>query len=321
MPSKERIVAVEEHFWLPALRDRYTGPRGISAHTPARQLDDLGRIRLDDMDAAGIDMQVISHMQPGTQIFDAETATILARQANDMLREATRAHPTRFAGLAELPTPNPKGAADELERTVTQYGFRGALINGMTGNRFLDDKRFWCIFERAAALDVPIYLHPGIPQAAVTDAYYGDHRRNEFPYLSVVWGFTAETALQAIRLIAGGVFDKYPTLNIILGHLGETIPFTLWRCDWLLRHVGGKSGFADVFRERFYLTTSGSFQQSALACCIAELGIERILFAVDYPYNANTDAVEFVRAAPIGEADKQKIFHRNADRLLRLSSP
>jgi 2,3-dihydroxybenzoate decarboxylase len=152
----------------------------------------------------------------------------------------------------------------------------------------------------------------------VTDAYYGDYRRNEFPYLSVVWGFTAETALQAIRLIVSGVFDKYPTLKIILGHLGETIPFILWRCDWLLRHVGGKSAFADVFRENFYLTTSGNFQQSALACCIAELGIDRILFAVDYPYNSNIDAVEFVRAAPISDADKRKIFHANADRLLRL---
>jgi 2,3-dihydroxybenzoate decarboxylase len=319
MPGKQRIVAIEEHFWIPALRDRYTGPRGVAAHTPAKQLDDLGQIRLADMDAAGIDVQVISHMQPGTQLFDAETAVTMARKANDTLYEATRAHPTRFAGLAELPTPDPKAAADELERTVTRHGFKGALINGMTGSSFHDDKRFWCIFERAVALDVPLYFHPGLPHPAVVEAYFGDYRHNDFPYLSVAWGFTAETALQAIRLIVSGVFDAYPKLKIILGHLGETIPFTLWRCDWLLKRVGGKSGFADAFREHFYVTTSGDFQQSALACCIAELGIDRVLFAVDYPYNSNAEGVDFIRAAAISDGDKDKIFHRNADRLLRLT--
>ena len=147
-------------------------PREISAHAPARQLDDLGAIRLKDMDAAGISMQVISHMQPGTQTFDAETAVTLARKANDALHGAIRSHPTRFAGFAELPTVDPKAAANELERTVVRHGFKGALINGLTAGSFLDEKRFWCIFERAQALDVPIYLHPGIPHAAVSQAYY-----------------------------------------------------------------------------------------------------------------------------------------------------
>jgi len=320
MPGKQRIVAIEEHFWIPELRDRYTGPRGISAHTPAKQLDDLGELRLRDMDAAGIDVQVISHMQPGTQIFDTETAVAMARKANDALYRATQVHPTRFAGFAELPTVDPKAAADELERAVARLGFKGALVNGLTAGAFLDEKRFWCIFERAQALDVPIYFHPSIPHRAVTEAYYGDYRRDEFPFLSVVWGFTAETALQAIRLVVSGVFDAYPRLKIILGHLGETIPFTLWRCDWLLEHVGGRPGFADAFRQHFYLTTSGNFQQSALACSIAELGIDRILFAVDYPYNSNAPAVEFVQAAPVDDADKAKILHGNADRLLRLTA-
>jgi predicted TIM-barrel fold metal-dependent hydrolase len=319
MSNNDRIVAIEEHFWIPALRDRYTGARGAGAHTPTQQLDDLGERRLRDMDAAGIDVQVISHMQPGTQIFDPETAVAMARRANDALYEATRAYPKRFAGFAELPTPDPKAAAAELERTVTRYGFRGALINGMTGDAFLDDKRFWCIFERAAALEVPLYFHPGIPNPAVAQAYYSDYRRNDFPYLSVVWGFTAETATQAIRLIVSGVLEAFPKSRIILGHLGETIPFTLWRCDWLLDRVGGKSGFADAFREHFYVTTSGNFQHTALACCIAELGIDRVMFAVDYPYNSNIDAVEFIRSAPIGDKEKSQILHGNADRLLRLA--
>jgi 2,3-dihydroxybenzoate decarboxylase len=198
--------------------------------------------------------------------------------------------------------------------------FKGALINGLTAGAFLDDRRFWCIFERAQALDVPIYLHPGIPHAAVTEAYYADHRRGDFPFLSVAWGFTAETAIHAIRLIVSGVFDAYPRLKIVLGHLGETIPFTLWRCDWLVNHVGAKSGFADTFREHFYLTTSGDFQKTALVCAIAELGIDRIMFAVDYPYNANAEGVAFVRSAPLSDADKEMIFHGNADRLLRLQT-
>ncbi|HEY1363484.1 MAG TPA: amidohydrolase family protein [Xanthobacteraceae bacterium] len=318
MPGKSRVVAIEEHFWIPELRDRYSGPRGISAHTPARQLDDLGELRLRDMDAAGIDVQVISHMQPGTQIFEPATAVAMARKANDALYAATSTHPARFAGFAELPTVDPDAAAAELERVVTRYDFKGALINGLTGGAFLDQKRFWCIFERAQALDVPIYLHPGIPHPAVTEAYYSGYRRGDFPFLSVAWGFTAETAVHAIRLVVSGVFDAYPRLKIILGHLGETIPFTLWRCDWILQHVGGRSGFADAFREHFYLTTSGNFQQSALACCIAELGVDRIMFAVDYPYNANAEGVAFIRAASLSDADKAKILHGNADRLLRL---
>jgi predicted TIM-barrel fold metal-dependent hydrolase len=320
MPPKQRVVAIEEHYWIPELRDLYSGPRGISTHTPARQLDDLGKIRLREMDAAGIDMQVISHMQPGTQIFDAETSIAMARKANDALYAATRVHPTRFAGFAELPTVDPKSAADELERTVTRLGFKGALVNGLTAGAFLDEKRFWCIFERAQALEVPIYIHPGIPHGAVTEAYYSHHRRGEFPFLSVAWGFTAETALHAMRLVVSGVFEAYPRLKIILGHLGETIPFTLWRCDWILEHVGGRPGFAAAFREHFYLTTSGNFQQSALACCIAELGIDRIMFAVDYPYNSSAEGVAFVHAAPISETDKGKILHGNADHLLRLSA-
>ena len=314
----QRIVAVEEHFWIRELRDLYSGSRGISAHTPAQQLDNLGARRLADMDKAGITMQVISHMQPGTQIFDGPMATTLARNANDALHRAISVHPDRFAGFAELPTVDPEAAADELERTVTKYGFKGALINGLTQGQFLDEHRFWCIFERAEALDVPIYLHPSIPQADVIKTYYSGHLRESFPYLSVAWGFTAETAIHAIRLVVGGVFDKFPKLQIILGHLGETLPFTLWRCDWLLRNVGGQSEFADAFRNHFYLTTSGSFQELALVCSIAEMGIDRIMFAVDYPYNDSKEAVQFIRSAEIGKTEKDKIFHANADRLLRL---
>ncbi len=317
--TKQRIVALEEHYWTPALRDLYTGPHRVAAHHPAKKLDDLGELRLKDMDEAGIDLQIISHMQPGTQLLDPESAVRLAREANDTLHAAIRTHPDRFAGFAELPTPDPKAAAEELERTVTRLGFKGALVNGLTHGRFLDDKRFWPIFERAHALDVPIYLHPAVPHPDVLDAYYNDYRSaSGFPVLAVLWGFTAETALQAIRLILSGVFDTYPRLTFILGHLGETLPFMLWRCDWLHNLIVGKSGFADCFREHFYVTTSGNFSQPALDCCLKEVGVDRILFSVDWPFNSNTEAVGFVRAASLDEEERGKIFHDNAARLLRL---
>ena len=154
MPEKNKIISIEEHFWTANLRDRYTGYARVAPHHPTKQLDDLGELRLRQMDEAGIDFQIISHMQPGTQTMDPENAVKFAREANDKLYEAMRAHPTRFGGFAEIPTPDPKAAADELERTVVKYGFKGALVSGLTNGTFLDDKQFWGIFERAQALDV-----------------------------------------------------------------------------------------------------------------------------------------------------------------------
>ena len=316
--AETRIISIEEHYWIPSLRDRYSGYHRVSPHHPTKELDDLGELRLHHMDEAGVDFQILSHMQPGTQLMDPESAVVLAREANDAVYAAMRRHPTRFGGFAELPTPDPKAAADELERTVVKYGFKGALVNGLTHGAFLDDKKFWCIFERAQALDVPIYLHPAVPHPAVTEAYYEDYKPNGFPTGVVLWGFMAEAGLQAIRLIQSGVFDTYPRLKFILGHLGEAIPFMLWRCNWLYKHVGRQSGFADAFREHFYLTTSGNFSDAALTCCLAEHDRDKIMFAVDWPFNSNLEGVNFVNAAPISDEDRAKIFHRNAERLLRL---
>ena len=318
MPEKNKIISIEEHFWTANLRDRYTGYARVAPHHPTKQLDDLGELRLRQMDEAGIDFQIISHMQPGTQTMDPENAVKFAREANDTLYEAMRAHPTRFGGFAEIPTPDPKAAADELERTVVKYGFKGALVSGLTNGTFLDDKQFWGIFERAQALDVPIYLHPAIPHPAVMEAYYNDYKPKGFPTGAVLWGFMAEMGLQAIRLMQSGVFEKYPKLKFILGHLGESIPFMLWRCDWLYKKVFDQSGCADLFREHFYVTTSGNFSNSALTCALTEMGSDKIMFAVDWPFNSNLEAVSFLNNAPIGEEDRQKIFHHNAARLLRL---
>jgi predicted TIM-barrel fold metal-dependent hydrolase len=182
------------------------------------------------MDDAGIDLQVISENNPATQNLDAETAVKLARASNDALHEAVRAHPGRFAGFATLPTPDPKAAADELERAVSKLGFKGAMIMGLTHGRFMDDKKFRPIFVRAAALDVPVYIHPTPPHPAVMDAYFKD-----YPVLSgAPLGFTLETLTHTYRLILSGLFDDFPSLKIIVGHLGETAPFLLWRT----RHAG-----------------------------------------------------------------------------------
>ena len=205
------------------------------------------------MDAAGIDLQVISHSAPAMQkMTDAEAAVRLARRANDRLAEAVRAHPTRFAGFAALPTPDPKAAADELERAVTQLGFKGAMIHGLTNGRFHDEKEFWPIFERAQALDVPIYFHPSVPAQPVIDTYYTDYLQDVPGILRAAWGFTVETATQGVRMVLSGVFDAYPGLKVILGHLGEGLPFYAWRINMALERDWKPSrSFREVFARAF----------------------------------------------------------------------
>jgi predicted TIM-barrel fold metal-dependent hydrolase len=304
------IITIEEHFWTPEL----SGSGHRQAGAPER-LSDMGELRIREMDEAGIDLQVMSETAPATQSLDPESAVRLARRSNDFLHEAVRAYPDRFAGFATLPTPAPAAAADELERAVTRLGFKGAMIMGLTHGRFLDEKEFWPIFERAAALDVPIYIHPGPPHRAVVEAYYKD-----FPDLTgAPLGFTVETLTHAVRLIVRGVFDAYPGLKIIVGHLGEALPFLLWRVDnTLKRHTKLARGFADYVRQNFYVTTSGAFSNAALQCTIAELGVEKIMFAVDWPFMSNVPGRKFIDAAPISERDRQLIFGGNARKLLKL---
>jgi predicted TIM-barrel fold metal-dependent hydrolase len=304
------VITIEEHFWTPELNG--TGQRQAGA---AQRLSDMGELRIREMDEAGIDLQVMSETAPATQNLDPESAVRLARRSNDFLHEAVRAHPDRFAGFATLPTPDPAAAADELERAVTRLGFKGAMIMGLTHGRFLDEKDFWPIFERAAALDVPIYIHPGPPHRAVVEAYYKD-----FPDLvGAPLAFTVETLTHAVRLIVRGVFDAYPGLKVIVGHLGEALPFLLWCIDnTLARHTRLARAFSDYARQHFYVTTSGAFSNTALQCTIAELGVEKILFAVDWPFMPNVPGRKFMDAAPISEGDRALIFGGNARKLLKL---
>ena len=317
--NKPMIIALEEHYLDPEVRAQF-GPidqtRGAAV---VKRLEDLAELRIAAMDESGIDIQVLSHGAPGVQKMDAETSVRLARVANDRLYQSIQVCPNRFAGFATIPTPVPAAAADELERTVTKLGFKGAMVHGLTNGEFLDRKSFWPIFERAQALDVPIYLHPSQPHPQVTDIYYGDYVE-QWPWIiRAGWGYTVETATQAIRMVLSGVFDTYPRLKVIVGHMGEGIPFHLWRISQALSREGPtKRSFRDYFCEHFFITTSGFFSSPALLCCVMELGIDRIMFSVDYPFIDNLSATRWMDAVPLSAEDKEKILSGNAKRLLKI---
>jgi 2,3-dihydroxybenzoate decarboxylase len=318
MMPKCPVIALEEHYWDKELAAQFVGGEGVRGAEMLDRLYDLGELRLREMDEAGIDMQILSHGAPSAQKLSGADAVALTRRVNDRLHAAVNANPKRFGAFSALPTSDPKAAADELERT-TRLGFKGPMIHGLANGMFLDDKRFWPIFERAQALDVPIYLHPAVPLPAVMDAYYKDYVKDFPMVIRAAWGFTVETATHAIRLVLGGVFDAYPRLKIVLGHLGETLPFLVWRVDQALSRPGAKTlSFRQVFCEHFYITTSGNFSNPALLCCVMEMGIDRILFAVDWPFVANKPAVEWMKTVPLCDEDKIKILSGNARRLLRL---
>jgi 2,3-dihydroxybenzoate decarboxylase len=315
---KPLVVALEEHYWDADLVALFPGREGKRVSDVERRLLDMGELRLREMDEAGIDIQVLSHGAPGTQKLPAEAAVRMARQTNDRLAQFIAGNPTRFAGLGLLPTPDPAAAADELERIVGKLGLKGAMVHGLTNGKFLDEKQFWPIFERAQALDVPIYLHPSFPHPAVIDAYYKDYAAAYPEILGPALGFTVEAATQAVRLILSGVFESYPKLKIILGHLGEGIPFLLWRIDQSLSRTNSASSFKETFRRNFYLTTSGNFSDTALSASIAEMGIDRIMFSVDWPFISNKMASDWLNASALSPSDKSKVFGQNAKALLKL---
>lgn len=313
MLNGHRLIAIEEHFWIeelrpPSLVDRPAAPELV------RRMQDFTAIRLEEMDAAGIDMQVVSHSPCPAQNLPAADAIRLVRLANDRLAEAVRARPDRFAAFAMLPTPDPVAAADELTRAVRDLGFKGGIVLGLTGGRFLDGPEYRPIFATADALGVPIYLHPGSVHAGVAEAYYAG-----YPELfGSGMGFTVETAVHAARLILSGLFDEHPRLQIILGHLGEALPYLLWRIDAATTRTRLKHRFSDYIRNNFHITVSGNYSEAALACCLAELGADRVMFAVDWPYSSNLMAADFIAHAPIPDETRRKIAGANAEKLLNL---
>jgi 2,3-dihydroxybenzoate decarboxylase len=312
------VIAIEEHYWDKELAAQAAGVERNARIT--ERLFDLGEVRLKEMDEAGIDIQVLSHGAPSAQTLSGDGAVALTQRANDRLAVFVSSKPDRFAAFGALPTCDPAGAADELERMVTKLGFKGAMIHGLANGMFVDDKKFWPIFERAQALDTPIYLHPSIPHPAVMDAYYKDYVKDFPMVIRAAWGFTVETATQAIRMVLSGVFDAYPRLKIIIGHLGETLPFLIWRIDQALSRPGGTRpmSFRDIFSSHFYITTSGNFSNPALLCCVQEIGIDRIMFAVDWPFVQNPLGTKWMETVPLCDEDKVKILSGNAKRVLRM---
>jgi predicted TIM-barrel fold metal-dependent hydrolase len=306
------IVALEEHYFDADWNAYADAPRHTARPDSPflRRISDLDQLRLKEMDEAGIDLQVISHAPPGAQGVKAEAAVSWAHRANDRLYAAIQRHPTRFAGFA--------AGADELERAVTELGFKGAMINSLTEGPFLDDRRYWPIFERAQALDVPIYLHPADPNPAIMSAYYRGYAETHPMFVRAGWGFMVETGTQAMRLILSGIFDVYPDLKIVLGHLGETIPYQIARIDEALSRDTPMKNFREVFSRHFYVTTSGFFSTPAVQCCIDEIGIDRILFSIDWPYASNKAGVEWLKSSRLADDEKAAIFSGNAKRLLKL---
>jgi predicted TIM-barrel fold metal-dependent hydrolase len=315
--SRPQVIAIEEHFWDPELVKHVKGGDVIRAPDLEKRLYDLGEIRIKEMDEAGIDIQVLSHGAPGGQKLPDDIALELARGVNDRLHAAINLHPTRFAGFAMVPTNDPRKGADELERCISKLGFKGAMLHGLANGVFLDDKRFWPIYERAEALDVPVYFHPSFPQQAVIDAYYKEYVESVPTILSAGWGFTVETATTALRLVLSGLFQHCPKLKVILGHLGEGIPFLMARMDEALSRQA-KVDFRATFSSHFSVTTSGFFSNPALLCCVQELGIDRILFSVDWPFVKNTVATEWVKTVPLCHEDQVKLLSGNAKRLLKM---
>jgi predicted TIM-barrel fold metal-dependent hydrolase len=299
-------------------RLRNTGARGAKF---VEKLQDVGDTRIAEMDAAGIDMQVLSLSTPGVEQADVAEQVAIAREANDFLADVVKKNPGRFAGLACLPIAAPEQAADELDRRVRQQGFKGTLINGHTRGRYLDDEFFWPILQRAEALDVPLYLHPTMPAKAVADALYGGFSPPVSAMLaSAGWGWHMETAVHLIRMILGGVFDRYPRLQVVIGHLGEGIPFMLPRLDQRLPMEITKLArpLPAYLRENVHYTFSEFNFPAAFLDLLLEVGVERIMFSADHPYGSMAEARAFLDHLPVSTSDRESIAHGNAERLFGL---
>ena len=315
-----RRIALEEHFVIdkPAHVERWATlvpgvPRPVLEKLLA-VLADVGGRRLEAMSTAGIDLAVLSNVGTVQGVLDPTPAIQLAREANDYLAEVVRRHPDRYAGLATVPVQHPADGAAELERAVKQLGMKGAMLIGQTNGQYLDDRRFDPFWERAEALGVPVYLHAADPMV-LPPTYAG---RPEL--VGATWSWTAETAAHALRLIFGGVFERYPKVRLLLGHMGETLPYLLWRLDARAKAFGAAGGVgpAEVIRNNVAVTTAGMFSDPPLACALAALGDDAVLFSVDHPFEDMAAAAAWFDKAPVSDAVRDKIAAGNATRLLNL---
>ncbi|WP_406223723.1 amidohydrolase family protein [Streptomyces canus] len=322
--EKMRIVAVEEAFSVPGAIRQEAGIRQHMAVPEAikqewfRRLDDLTELRLADMDANGVDVQVLSYSTPGVEVIeDPAEAVAAARRINDCLAKAIAAHPTRFAGFATLPLQDPKAAVVELRRAVTELGFKGVLHNDHVRGHYLDEPQFRPVWAELERLGVTLYLHPAVVPADNWHVFDG------YPVLvGPSWGWTATTGAHALRLIYGGVFDEFPRASLMLGHMGELLPFQMARLDSRYDQVPAEHRVQHLpsyyLRNNVYVTTSGVMSHAALLGAVHAVGVGRVLFSIDYPFESSAEAVGFLRSAPYAPADLASIAHGNAERVLGL---
>ncbi|NYJ75592.1 amidohydrolase family protein [Allobranchiibius huperziae] len=329
--TSSRVIAVEEHFvttdyWeKTASTPAPTGEDAERAYSRSFINNDYisGRLtnlqtRIDDMDKSGVDVSVLSLNPPGAQLWsDAATATSLAREMNDALAKIVAGNPTRFGALAAVAPQDPDAAADEICRAVGTLGFGGVLISCHTGGHYLDEPEYEPILAALEETDSTLYLHPRMPSPQMLEPY------NSYGLQQAMWGFQAEAGINAMRLIMSGAFDRHPNLRVVLGHLGEGLPFWLWRTDnmyakayaWAresLNMVGLERKPSEYFQHNLWITTSGMFDQDALKYCLAKFGAERVLFAVDYPYEDSNVATQFLAEANLTDEERALISHRNA---------
>ena len=310
------FVAGPGRHFMDQLRDR-----GGHFSEVYQKLQDIAVNRIVEMDAAGIDMQVLSLTAPGVEQADVDEQISIACEVNDFLADGVAKNPTRFAAFAALPVAAPDRASEELDRRVTQQGFKGAMINGHTQGRYLDDEFFSPILERAEALDVPLYLHPTIPPKAVVDAYCSGFSPAVSAIFSIAgWGWHVETSVHIIRMILGGVFDRYPTLQVIIGHMGEGIPFMLPRMgSTMTQHLTKLDRPIEAYlRQNIHYTLSGFTFSATFLNLLLEVGVERIMFSADDPYQSMKASQQFLQHIPVSEVDRERIAHGNAEKLLRL---
>lgn len=315
-------IALEEHFMAPGFIDYFNKTSiNISPELFGKalsSLQDFGELRLASMDRIGVEKAVLSLSGPGVQA-EADTAVAVrkARECNDFLAERIAENPDRYGGFAHLAMQDPNAAADELERSVKELGFSGVMINGQTNGAYLDDDRFSVFWERAADLEAPVYIHPYNPP----DVPYMYHGHSEL--FGPVWSWTVETGNHALRLVFGGVFDRFPKAKLILGHMGETLPYQLWRFDsrWEISNRGTKRldlKPSDYFHRNIWCTTAGVCSDEPLRCAIDAMGADRVMFSIDYPFERPEEAGKWIDAAPLNDEERAKICHGNAKALLNL---
>lgn len=335
-------IATEEAFTIPevaeALRDVVRGPstsldallcKGIydapndsSGYSRMSFLDGLLDVegeRLRQMDEHGVDMHILSLTAPGVQMFDADTATDLASLANDRLAEICARHPRRFAGLASFAPQSPGRAAREMERAINDLHLNGFVVNSHTQDEYLDDPKFWPMLEAAEALDATIYIHPRAPSSGLKGPL------QDYGMDSAMWGYGVEVGTHVVRMMAGGVFDQFPNLRICIGHMGEAIPFWIWRIAFMNERAQSiglakktKLRMDEYFKRNFVITTSGVEDHLALRYSIDKIGVDNVMWAIDYPYQPTEPAVRFMDSAPLSDEEREKVYYKNAARIFKI---